>query len=184
MNNELTNLLPPERQKILSREYAIRFATVAALILAFLAVVATVLLLPSYVFLIQNETAKTSQLKNIESTISTSDQQGLSARLSALSANTATLIALQNVPSASTDIRSMLAIPRPGIIISGFVYTAPGEKELGTLVFSGIATTRDALRGYQLALQGAPFARSADLPVSAYAKDSNIAFTITVTLAP
>jgi hypothetical protein len=39
------------------------------------------------------------------------------------------------------------------------------------------------LRSYQLALQGASFARAVDLPVSAYAKDADIAFTVTITLA-
>jgi hypothetical protein len=57
-------------------------------------------------------------------------------------------------------------------------------KAPGTLSVSGIAVTRGALRAYQLALQSAPFAVAANLPVSAYAKDTDIAFTITVTLTP
>jgi len=61
------------------------------------------------------------------------------------------------------------------------------QKENGgkhTALNFGIAATRDALRNYQIALQNAAFARAADLPVSAYAKDSNISFNITITLKP
>ena len=109
----------------------------------------------------------------------------LSVRLSALKSNVGALAALARAPSASAIARSALAIPRPGIALSGFEY-APrtADARQGTLIVSGIAATRDALRNYQLALERAPFARSASLPVSTYAKDSNIAFAITVTLAP
>ena len=69
-------------------------------------------------------------------------------------------------------------------MLSGFSYTPSSSSGSGTIALSGISATRDALRGYQLALQGAPFARSAALPVSAYAKDANIDFTITITLSP
>ena len=81
-------------------------------------------------------------------------------------------------------MNNVLVIPRPGIVLSGFDYEPSVGKSAGTLAVSGTATTRDALRNYQLALEGASFARSADLPVSAYAKDTDITFTITVTLTP
>ena len=96
----------------------------------------------------------------------------------------AALNALADIPSASGIFRTVLAVSRPGITLSGFAYTPAGDKAPRVLILSGAAATRDALRSYQLALQGASFALSATLPVSAYAKDTDIAFAITVTLAP
>ncbi len=183
MRNELTNLLPPERQRARSRDYFARLATVAALMLAALMLAAAALLLPSYVFLVKNESAEKNHLTSIESALSSSDEKKLSTRLSALSADASTLIALDHAPSISMVIREMLAVTRPGITLSGFSYTSATGKKSGTFIINGIAATRDALRSYQIALQSAPFSLSADVPVSAYAKDIDIAFAITVTLA-
>ncbi len=184
MYNELTNLLPPERQSALSRDYFLRLGVVSAVLLGILTIVSAALLLPTYVFLTKSASVKEARLATIEFTLSSADETALSARLAALTSDAAVLTALANVPSVSKVIRTVLAVSRPGITLSGFEYTPVVNKVPGTLAVSGIAATRDALRGYQLALQGAPFTLSATLPVSSYAKDADITFTITVTLAP
>lgn len=184
MNNELTNLLPPERLNKLSRDYLIRLATVTAFMLTALMLIATILLFPSYVFLSKNENAKKSQLISAGSEVSSLDEKKLSVRLSLLSDNMKRLIDLDKVQSINAVASKMLAVNRQGISLSGFSYTAADGNKNGVLVVSGIASTREALRNYQLALEGGSFALSANLPVSAYAKDSQIEFSITITLAP
>lgn len=184
MDNDRINLLPPERQRALSREYALRLVTVAALLLTALTLCAAILLAPTYVFLAKSAVAKKEQLSSIESAFSTADEKALSAHLAALASGTALLAALARSPSASATVREALAVPHPGVALTGLAYTAAAGKARGTLAISGAAATRDALRRYQIALEGAPFAASADLPVSAYAKEADISFTITLTLAP
>jgi len=156
---------------------------VVALFVA-LVLAAALLLLPTYVFLTGNAQAKEAHLITIKSTLSSADEVALSARLKALSNDAAALLLLSKRPSASAIIRSALAVSRPGIILTGYIYTPIAGKNSNTLALTGVASARDALRNYQLALQNSPFALSADLPVSAYAKDADIAFTITITLAP
>lgn len=184
MRSELTNLLPLARRRALRRDYFVRLCVVVALLATALSLAAAALLLPAYVFLTESANAKQKHLASIESAVSSSDEVALSARLTALSNNAATLSALAGARSASAVISAVLAISRPGIVLSGFAYSPIADKNPGALAISGTAAARDALRSYQLALQNAPFVRSADLPVSAYAKDTAIAFTITVTLAP
>jgi len=184
MHNELTNLLPPDRQYALRRDYFIRLGVVATLITTCLFVAAAVLLLPTYVFLVDSAGAEKTHLASIEATARSSEEVALSEQLSMLSSNAATLSSLANAFSVSAMMRSILAISRPGVTLSGFSYSPTSSKKSGTLSISGVAVTRDSLRSYQLALQNSPLSKSADLPVSAYAKDSNIAFTITITLAP
>jgi len=184
MHSELTNLLPQERQRTLRRDYFLRLGIVAALFLVVLSFISAVLLLPAYVFLTLSSRAKEEHLTGIESTLSSSDEAALSARLTALSNDAVVITALAGAPSAIATIREMLAVSRPGISLSGFVYSLSAGKNPGKLSISGSSATRDALRNYQLALQSAPFALSADLPISAYAKDTNIDFTIAVTFAP
>jgi len=184
MHNTLTDLLPPERRSALFREYLMRLGVVIIWFVTTLTLVSMVLLLPTYVFLSGSIRAKEAHLANIESTLSSTNEVALSARLTALSTNADALIALAHVSSASEIIRSVLALSRPGITLSGFNYTPAEGKTPGTVAVSGTAATRAALRSYQLELSAAKAILSADLPVSAYAKDVDIDFTIIVTLAP
>ena len=184
MHNELTNLLPSEYRAALMRSYFLRLSVVGVLAASVLIAIAMILLVPTYMLLTQSARTKEARLATIDSALASTDQTMFSARLSALSSSAAELSALDQTPSASAIVRSMLALPRSGISLSDFTYTPAGEAGSGVLTVSGIAATRESLRSYQIALQGASFTQSADLPVSAYAKDSNIRFTITVTLAP
>ena len=181
---KLTNLLPEERQRMLRRTYFLRLGVVAVSAGIALVFVAAALLLPTYTFLTGAVQTKTARLATINSSLSSSDGAALSARLAALSKDAGTLAALQNAPSASAAIRAALAVARPGVTLSGFSYAPASTKTAGTLTLNGTAATRDALRTYQIALQGSSFATAADLPVSVYAKDTNIPFSILVTLAP
>ncbi len=184
MPDELTNLLPRERRAAFKRIYAIRIGVIAALAVAALAVAAMILLVPTYVYLAGSAATKTAQLATIDATLSSTNEAALSSRLNALSGNAATLVALAKVPSVSATMRALLGVSRPGITLTGFDYEPATGTVLGELAVTGVAATRDALRSYQLALQGSPFVKTADLPVSSFAKDSNIGFTVTLTLTP
>lgn len=184
MHSDLIDLLPPERRNALAREYLVRFSVVGLLFVTLLTLAAAVLLLPTYVLLSESARAKEAHLATIESTFSSAAGATLSARLAKLSDNAAVLSALARAPSASATLRAALTIARPGILLSNLAYTPADGAVAGKLVLSGTAATREALRGYQLALSSAPFSAAANLPVSAYAKDSNISFSITVTLTP
>lgn len=184
MDNERINLLPPERQRALSRDYFFRLGTVVAALITALTCAAAVLLLPTYVFLAKNTATKGAHLTNIGSVLSSADEKALSAQLAAFSSDAALLVELGHAPSIGAIVRQALDVSRPGVILSGFSYTPAVLKKPGTLAISGTATTRDALRNYQMALERAPFAVLAALPVSAYAQDADIEFSITVTLAP
>lgn len=195
MHNEFTNLLPHERRDTLRRNYFMRLGVIAALLVTTLSLVAAAFLLPTYLFLEKSARAKEVRLANIETVRISSDEASLSARLAALSNNVAALTALASAPTASAVIREVLAIPHPRVALSSLAYTpatrvgqgrteVAREKGKGVLIISGVAATRNALRAYQLALQESPIALSVELPVSAYAADTNGAFTITLTLAP
>lgn len=184
MRDPLTNLLPDDRLRSLRRSYFLRLGATASVLATFLIAAYALLLLPTYMYLLNTASAKRAHLASIESSLASSDEAELSARLDALSNDAATLMALGKAPSVTGLIRDLLGVSRPGITLSGIAYTPAGGKTPGTLAVSGTAATRDSLRQYQIALQALPFVSSADLPVSAYAQDSNIGFTITLTLAP
>lgn len=184
MHGELTNLLPPERQRALSRIYLTRLSIVGAAFIIALTVASAVLLLPTYMFLTQSAESKEKRLAAVNAALATSDETVLSERLAALTKDAAILATLADNPSVGESIRAILSVPRSGITVSGFSYAFERAAGSRTVSLTGVAATRDALWRYQLALEDAPSILSASLPVSAYAKDADISFTISVTFTP
>lgn len=183
MPPESINLLPTERRRALRLDYFLRLGTVAAVLATALVLVALVLLLPTYVFLASAQTTREARLASAEADLSSGDQVELVTRLDSLTTDAATLIKLAKAPSVSVLMRTTLAVAHTGVAVTGVSYTPQSGTKPGTLAITGTAITRDDLRAYQLALIATPIFSGADLPVSSYAKDRNIPFTITATLA-
>lgn len=162
------------------RDYFVRLTTLAALVLAALIVVHGVLLAPTYIFLETQIQGRTARLQDITKSLNTSEEQQVNERLAHLEDNIAYLQKLDHAPSAARALDALLSVSRPGIHISGFTYTAPDATGSTHATLTGVADTRETLRAYVLALQQEPLITNADLPVSAYAKDRDIAFTITL----
>jgi len=182
MSIDRTNLLPASRARIFARDYFVRVGVVALVLATLLVLVASVLRISSYVLLTSNLQSKELSLARSESG-TTTDTEAFSARIASLTSSMSLLTALKNAPSASVAMRELLAIPQEGIAISSIAYTLTAGKPR-SVILTGTAETRDALRAYHLALQKSSLIRSADLPVSFYAKDSDISFTMNITLAP
>jgi Tfp pilus assembly protein PilN len=178
---ELTNLLPRSNINAFRRGYFLRVAALGCGMLAGLVVLHGLLLLPSYIFAHSEVKRESAQLATLNASLNTSEEAQVRKRLGQLSTNVAYLNTLATTTTASAVLRAVLAAPRTGITLSGFTFTPATPGKQGTMGISGMAATRDTLRAYALALGALPFVTNADLPISAYAKDSNIPFTITLT---
>lgn len=186
MYPELTNLLPPERLRAVKREYFLRLATAGVFALALVVVGSGILLLPSYLYLNQQIQVAQTHSNDIDAHLSAIAGQSANTRISSLSADADYLARLQQVPSASTAFRAVLIVSRPGIALTGFTYSPAQHKNDGKMTLTGLSQTRETLHAYTDALTALPFVTNVDLPISAYAKDSSIPFTITLmgTLMP
>jgi hypothetical protein len=189
MSSELTNLLPSEKTKAFRREYFVRLLTTVVIVLMVLLIAQMVFLLPSYLYEREIVSARSAELQALSANSATAQEQQARTQLAALKTGATLLLMLGKVPTASTALRAVLAVPRPGITLSGFAYGQTGATTASstrTLQLSGTASTRETLRAYDSALGALPFVSNADLPISDYAKDSQIPFTITLTgsLAP
>lgn len=180
MELELTNLLPEERMRSLRHMYFIRLAVVAVVLLSGVTIVHAVLLLPSFMYLRNQVGERSAALAALTTTLAGSEEKEISTRVAALAEDSAYLARLSSVPKASAAIRAITALPRPGIRLTGFSF-APKEGEEASMSVSGVATTREALRTFEQSLANQPFVTSADLPISAYAKERDIPFTISLT---
>lgn len=185
MSAELTNLLPESRIRAFRRLYFLRLAAVTLTLLALLAVMHSMLLLPAY-FYSEGQVARSqAELASIDQAAQTDEDQQVKARVATLTATANDLAKLDQAPVASAALRSVLAVSRTGVALTGFTFSAPPPPYTASTTakmgVTGTATSRDALRNYAAALGGLPFVANADLPISAYAKETDIPFTITLT---
>lgn len=181
MQTDLTNLLPSERKRAIARGYVMRLGTVAALVAAALVVLHGVGLAPTYVYLVQQIGVREEQLSAFVASTGTIEEQRMQARLSLLEENAQRLIALADRPTASASFQSVLATPRTGIRITGLTYAPGTSPDLRKVTVKGMAANREVLRSYVQALDGLPAVDSAELPISAYAKERDIEFVLTLT---
>jgi hypothetical protein len=181
MHSELTNLLPSSKTKAFRHEYFLRIITVALVLLAILVIIHGILLIPSYLYTRDKVSAESAELNNLSKTLETTQAQQAQTQLTALKTESTYLSRLSSTTQASATIRTVLAVSRSGIALTGFVFTPPLNGAAGTVQISGTAATREQLSSYYQELETLPFVASANLPISDYAKESDIPFTITLT---
>lgn len=184
MHNQTINLLPWDRQRAVRRDYGIRMLVVGIICTNALILSAAALLVPTYVLLAETIRTKQVKLASVESVSVATTESSISMRIDTLLAQMKALVALSKESAISDIFRNVLDVPHPDVSLSGFSFSEKNTKGDRSVSISGIAKTRDALRNYQRSLSESSFIRSANLPVSAYAKDSNIDFIINVQLAP
>ena len=182
MHSELTNLLPGHNRKAFRQEYFVRLATVATLSLVGVVIAQAVFLLPSYLYERELISERTAELQRLSASAATAQEQEAQSERTTLQAKANFLTGLPKTPTASTVLRAVLAVQRTGITLTGITFGTAGASAGGrTMQLNGIADTREHLRSYDTSLGALPFVSSADLPISDYAKDSAIPFTITLT---
>lgn len=184
MKTGFLDLLPPERIRANVRDHYTRLATVALVLFTLLVIVAAMLLFPSYRFVTDSLHNQRAMLEK-QNENNALAEPAVAKRIKDVQAEQIQMLDLKDVPSASATVRSLLDIPYRGVRLSSIAYTAPTDaKKAIVLTVSGTAENRERLQTYQQTLQAATFIASADLPISAYAKDTEIPFAIVVTLAP
>lgn len=181
MAPNLTNLLPSERARAFRQTYFLRLATVAALALAVLIAAHAALLSPAYLFVSERAALAKEELSALSASLATSEEAEMNARLARLSDDVARLREYASAPASSDVLRSVLEVPRSGITLAGLAVTPGKGGANGRMVISGNAATRESLRQYHAALSKLPGVTGVDLPLSAYAKESDITFTLTLT---
>ena len=175
-----TNLLPYERVRAARRSYFVRLAGLTLWIAALLLAIHALLNVPTYFYLRSQEVNRQAALTDLSQKISTQQDQTINKELKALNSKAVFLAALSKKPLASEAVRLILGVRRQGVTLTSISYAATTAEKSSAMIVTGTAQTREALRAYQLALQGAPFVSAVNLPVNTYTKDTNISFTMTL----
>lgn len=181
MTADRINLLPQGRQRTLAREYLFRLGTVALALIAGVIVIHGVLLLPTYLYVGQEVNARQAELSSLVEASRAANQGEVGARIGALTITAQKLAELGARSTGSGALAQVLAVPRSGVTLNAFTFAPASADGEARMILSGTAANRDALRRYRETLAAQPSITKADLPISAYAKETDIEFTITLT---
>lgn len=184
MSNNFLTLLPPEYVRAYIKRYRRRLVVVALSSLLVLILAQLALLVPSYLYARVAIDVRERELEDLSKNATSPEEQEVDARLKSLLTDTAYLSRLSDAPSVADASRALLAVSRPGIVITGITFASKTTKEPEKMTLSGTAQTRSLLRQYVAAMAEVKGVQNAEVPISTYAQEADIRFVITLTGMP
>lgn len=172
------NLLPTARIKILTRLYAVRVGVVSAAMLSLVLVMHSTFMVPTLVEVQSVVRARERAVATLNEYLARSEDKQVRERATQITERAGRLALGVRTHTTSSVLRQTLAVPHAGVRIAGVSFT-PGVS--AKMVLVGVASSREALRAYVAALGTLPYVSNVDLPITAYAKETNIEYTITLT---
>lgn len=176
----MINLIPPDAHRRVVLEYWVRVVTVWSLLVAIGCSMVALFFVPTFV-LIESQLHVYAQTATQAST-----QQSTFATLqsSVAQANTIAqqLASDNNTQLFSTYITDINSLSNANVVVQG-IQMQRTKGAVQTIMVTGTATTRATLAAFRDSLEAFPAFKTADLPLSNLAKDKDITFTITVTVA-
>lgn len=177
----MINLIPPEAQHHIITEYWFRVVAVWLLMLAVAVGVVVILLVPAYV-LVTNQvrayagaaTAHTDGGGEQGDTVKALAQANLYAEAVVQGARRQPLLAI-------FDAIQAVSVPDV-VMIKNYTFTR-SETGLAQIKVDGTALTRRELITFRDKLNEQPLIEKVDLPISNLAKDKDITFSLTLTIA-
>lgn len=182
----MLHLLPDYHKEKVVLEYRGRVLTVFSIGLFVLIIVSSIFLIPVYVSTHSRYALVEKQKQDLEAQIQRSEKTDDAEKVKEIVSAVGVLkqYALREAPS---DIFNRILVNKPnGILITGFIYTPPSDiksTDLSTVDISGVASNRVALAGFNEALKKDKVFKSVFIPISSFAKEKNIQFTVKLTVS-
>lgn len=178
----MTNLLPQEKQAVIAREYKYRLATVAIFACSVVVFISAGFLLPSFIIsnaklsTVVKEAQKARAISELQNTKSTSGET-----LKDTKNKLALLISDPNEQSVQ-NILGLITKNKPSDIrIQNISYSRSTDGgEDGKITITGIAKNRESLTKFSSETQSQSIFKNLDLPISNFAKDKDIAFSMQI----
>jgi hypothetical protein len=173
----MINILPENEKKNIDREYQFRKIAVILFAVLGLIIIAIVALLPSYILAIYK--SKTAMLPiGVQDAVE--KQVQFKRQLDDAKVLIRVLKPETNSQVPSEVIQLLAKHKTESITINDISIEKKKGAELGVIV-KGVAQTRDSLSRFTDALMKETTIAKVDVPVSNFAKDSNIAYSFTIT---
>ncbi len=177
----MINLIPPEGEKAVRREYQLRTGATGAFLIGFVFLILSGSLLPTYILTgvhIQEYQEKVDAEKDVAQVFQDAEKEVKSSEE-----------LLTQLKSGSTS-RSVSELIRAieGKTPQGITYKAlqmnTAKRTADTFLVQGIASTREDLVRFKNTLKEVPLFDKVEIPIADLARDTALPFAITITLKP
>lgn len=176
----MINLIPPDARSRIVTEYWVRVVTVWLLLLAVAATVVGALLFPAYVLVTSQVNLSTTEADVARARVGEHD---VTTKVLDAASEEARLIAVGAQDPRLTQVVEVIEEIIPaGVAAGSYTVTRQGGG-VAPVILRGTATTRAALAAFRDSLLAHPRIARVDLPISNFAKDRDITFTVTLTIS-
>ena len=176
----MINLIPAEAKKHLVREYWVRSVTAWFFLWAFALALGVAVLVPSYVLI-------NLQVKAYDSSAQSADEKNanfetVAKELERASNTAAALSDHFSHPSMTSFLSILKEFESNDINVTQIMLSRDGQAA-GPVSMSGVADSRQALAAFRARMLESEHIESVDFPISNLAKDKEIPFEMTITMA-
>ena len=167
MIEHATNLLPPNKQKEYTERYLMRVAVVAVYTLGILLAIHSVLLVPTFLFFVEDIRQKESSLVYLEEYTKGDAVPDSEMRTLQIEHDATRLLTLTSSPKATYALALLTRAQVKGVTLTSFSFFQDGSGE--KLQVRGVANDRATLESFRKALAQSSGVRGVELPVGAFA---------------
>lgn len=174
------NLLPEKEKRIIANEYWKRFTTVLISFFSVLAILATILLLPSYLYSVEKFQMSEKKLEEFNLSNKDISSNDIDKTIEDINKKLDLISSVNNTYSVSEDIlKVVLSSRREGITYNQILFNQRKDKSLAVEIH-GKAKDRQSLRNFKSTLDSNPKIASSVLPMSDFLEKTDINFTISL----
>jgi hypothetical protein len=176
----MINLIPPDARSRIVTEYWVRVVTAWLFLLAIAATVVGALLLPAYVLVTSQVNLSTTEADVARARVG---EHGVTTKvLDAASEEARLIVTSAEDPHLTQVVETIESIIPAGVEATAYTITRQAGG-VAPVTLRGIASTRTTLATFRDALLANPQIARVDLPISNFAKDRDISFTVTITVS-
>ena len=173
------NFLPAKYGKVVKREHVLRSLVVIFVLLSFVAIVSALLAASAYFAARDHFSVATEEESSVRKTLESGEQMGVSGVVSKVNAYITAATSLSPL-SPEMIVEPIISALPSGVTVSAI---SLGETDAGIkATVTGTSVTRDELLTFEENLEGVARFSVVDLPVSSLAKDTNINYSITISV--
>jgi len=175
------NLLPENLRKKIKSDYSLRRIVVIFIFIIFIQVCAIVALSPSWVVSFYREKELSAEINKVNANKISEDVKGYSELVSNI--NTKVDIINNSIvyPKATPFLEKIIGEKGVSIYINEITYSVDTSKK-ASVTLKGVASEREPLLAFVRRLEASKLFSKVDLPISNFAKDKNIVFSVFLTI--
>lgn len=177
------NLLPENLKDKINKDYNLRRAVVVFAFLIFLGATFLVFLFPSWIVSIYKEEQISLQAKNNSQSTLEADVNVVALNIKKINSELRTVDTAFGNRKVVPVIDTILSKKTKSISIKELTYKSEDPSQV-TVYIEGISATRNALSTFVKNLQETKVFKAVNLPISNFAKDKDITFSINLVIDP